>query len=97
LFIFVSLAHGNYTNLIFGLGIVALANAAGLTNITQQLTMLCDERDLGREWNFSGVEINKLNDYLYAYELLVQCLKVAVVTDRQAVLDGLLLPPQVQT
>ncbi|MFZ4663894.1 MAG: NACHT domain-containing protein [Caldilineaceae bacterium] len=57
-------------------------------------TILRDERDLGREWAFSDGEINKFNDYLYANELLVQCLKVAAVSDRQAILHGLLLPPQ---
>jgi len=48
---------------------------------------------LGHEWNFTDAEIDKLNAYFYANELLVQCLKVAAVTDRQAVLNGLLLPP----
>ena len=54
------------------------------------------ERDLGLEWNFSDKENDKLNNYFYANELLVQCLKVAVVSDRQAVLNGLLLPPQAE-
>lgn len=58
--------------------------------------MLRDERDLGRKWNLHHADVNKLNNYFYANELLVQCLKVAVVTDRRAVLNGLLLPPQVQ-
>ena len=58
--------------------------------------MLRDERDPGRKWNLHHADVNKLNNYFYANELLVQCLKVAVVTDRRAVLNGLLLPPQVQ-
>jgi hypothetical protein len=56
--------------------------------------MLRDQRDLGREWSFSREDVGKLNDYFYANELLVQCLKVAAVADRQAVLQGLLLPPK---
>jgi hypothetical protein len=56
--------------------------------------ILRDERDLWREWEFSQKEIDTLNDYFYAQELLMQCLKVAVVSDRQAILQGLLSPPQ---
>jgi len=56
--------------------------------------ILCDERSLGREWDFTDEAIRKLNDYFYANELLVECLKVAAVSDRQAILHGLLLPPQ---
>lgn len=56
-------------------------------------TIMCEQRDLGREWNFSQEDLDKLNNYLYANELLVQCLKVATVSDREAVLQGLLLPP----
>lgn len=52
------------------------------------------ERDLAREWSLNDKENAKLNDYFYANELLIQCLKVAAVTDRQAVLNGLLLPPE---
>jgi hypothetical protein len=61
------------------------------------LTILRDERDLVHEWNFRQNDLDKLNSYFYANELLVQCLKVAVVSDRQAVLNGLLLPPQVES
>lgn len=56
-------------------------------------TILDHERNLGDEWTLSGEEIKTLNDYLYANELLVQCLKVAAISDRQAVLQKLLLPP----
>ncbi len=57
------------------------------------LVMLRDQRGLGQEWNFSAHDEEKLNYYFYFNELLVQCLKVAAVTDRQAVLNSLLLPP----
>lgn len=55
--------------------------------------ILCNERELGREWGFSERDMEILNDYFYAQELLVQCLRVAVVSDRQAILAGLLSPP----
>lgn len=57
-------------------------------------TILRDERDLGHEWYFSDKEIDKVNDYFYVNELLVQCLQIASVLDRQAILNGLLSPPQ---
>jgi hypothetical protein len=56
--------------------------------------ILSDERNLGREWNFNDKEIAILNDYFYANELLVECLKVAAVSDRQSVLNKLLMPPE---
>lgn len=55
-----------------------------------------DKRDLRHQWTFSQQESDKLKDYLYANELLVQCLKVVAVSDRQAILNGLLLPPEVR-
>lgn len=58
--------------------------------------ILRDERDLGREWNLSNKESNKLDHYFYTNELLVQCLNVAVVSDRQAALKGVLVPPQAE-
>lgn len=57
--------------------------------------ILRDERALRCEWKFSNKEIYKLNDYFYANELLVQCLKVAAVSNRDEVLQKLLLPPGV--
>lgn len=61
--------------------------AAKLLNIMRQ------ERDLGHDWQLTATQVDKLNAYFAANELLVQCLKLAVVSDRQAILDGLLLPP----
>ena len=57
------------------------------------LFAMLQQRDLVREWHFSDEQIEKLNRYLAANELLVQCLKVATVTDRQAILNGVLEPP----
>ena len=56
--------------------------------------ILRDERDLGREWGFSREDVDRLNDYFYANELLIQCLNVAAVSDREGILQGLLLPPK---
>lgn len=53
------------------------------------------ERDLINKRHFTPEHIIKLNNYFYANELLVQCLNVAVVSDRQAILARLLAPPQV--
>jgi len=41
----------------------------------------------------SAEEYVRMNNYFYAVELLVRCLELAYVTDRQGVLDGLLRPP----
>jgi len=57
--------------------------------------ILRDERDLGHEWNFTDDAIHKFDAYFYAHELLVECLKVAAVSDRQGILNGLLLPPDI--
>lgn len=54
-------------------------------------TIMRDQRTLGKGWNFQQEDINKLNDYLYATELLVQCIRVAAITNRQTMLQGLLL------
>ena len=58
--------------------------------------ILREERDLGHDWEFTDEASRTLNDYFYANELLVQCLKVAAVSDREVVLQGLLLPPDVE-
>lgn len=52
-------------------------------------------RDLVHGWHYTKEEITRLDNYFYANELLVQCLNVAVVSDRQAILAGLLAPPKI--
>ena len=54
-------------------------------------------RDIGHDWNLSPEQIWKLNDWIEANELLVQCLKLAVVSDRKGIAAGLLLPPKATT
>jgi hypothetical protein len=58
-----------------------------------QLVVLLQQRDLAHNWAFTEEQIAKLNAWLDANELLVQCLNVAVVPDREAILAGLLAPP----
>ena len=52
------------------------------------------ENDEVAEWEkLSERQVNILRCYLEANNLLVQCLEVAYVPDRQAILDRILLPP----
>jgi len=100
---------------ILVIGIVDLAQQAGLPDLAQQLSHLpvpvptasaqgwqqfadrlwrvLQTRGLAQDWQFTEEQTNKLGNYFAANELLVQCLKGAVVTDRQAILAGLLAPP----
>ena len=57
--------------------------------------ILAKERDMGHRWELSREEGGTvIGDYLYANELLFHCLQVAAVSDRQTILQGLLLPPK---
>ena len=56
-------------------------------------TVLRQNRNLRLEWDLSWEDYNQLDAYLRANRLLVECLQLAVVTDRQAIEDRLLLPP----
>jgi hypothetical protein len=56
---------------------------------------MIEYRDIGYDWDFSEEEANILVNYLYATQLLLDCLDVAVVTtDRAALRDRLLRPPE---
>lgn len=57
------------------------------------LYALLQQRDLAWQWDFSDEQIETLERYFAANELLIQCPKVATVTDRQAIWHGLLEPP----
>lgn len=52
--------------------------------------------DLAYDWQFTDKQIAQLSAYFDSNELLFQCLNVAVVSDRQAILVGLLAPPVVE-
>jgi hypothetical protein len=57
-----------------------------------QLIMLT-YRDLGHEWNLTAEQIKQISRYFEANLLLLECLKLAYVSDRQAIEDSLMLPP----
>ena len=59
----------------------------GIWSIMQEERGFLPPRELSRE------EYNRVNDYFYANELLVRCLDLAYVTNRQEILDNLLRPP----
>jgi hypothetical protein len=47
-----------------------------------------------QNWQLSEDQLNALGAYLSSTELLLECLDLAAVEDRQAVLDCLLVPPE---
>ncbi len=47
-------------------------------------------RDIGHEWNFTEEQIACLKDYFDANLLLVKCLDLAVVSDREGIKNSLL-------
>jgi len=72
---------------------VPTASAQGWQQFADRLWPVLQARGLAQEWQFTKEQTNKLGNYFAANELLVECLKGAVVTDRQAILAGLLAPP----
>jgi hypothetical protein len=50
-------------------------------------------RDIGHKWELNDEQYERMAQYLQASQLLVDCLQVAYVTDREAIENGLLLPP----
>jgi hypothetical protein len=54
-------------------------------------------RDIGHDWNLDTERVERIQSYLQANCLLVECLELAHVSDREEILDGLLLPPQPDT
>ncbi len=93
-------SEGGLSRLAQELLMLSIPSSSALEEDWQQYAddlfiILRDIRDLGRDWIFTSHEIDKLNNYLYATELLVQCVKIAAVSNRQSVLNGLLLPLEV--
>lgn len=61
-------------------------------NFTSDLrSMLIRYRDIGHEWNLSPQQIEALKQYNEANILLMDCLKVAYVSEREKIEDRLLL------
>jgi hypothetical protein len=48
------------------------------------------QRDIGHKWNLTGAELQHLKRYFQANLLLVECLKLAVVSDREGIERSLL-------
>lgn len=57
-------------------------------------TIMITHRNIGHEWNLSQEQRDHFDRYFQANQLLVEYLNVAVVSDRQAITERLLLPPQ---
>lgn len=55
--------------------------------------ILQTHRQLGQEWQFTEKDRKVFEDYLAGCELVVQCLKLAYVADREGILARLLQPP----
>jgi len=53
------------------------------------------ERNIGHEWNLTKKQVETLETYLRANILMVDCLKLAAVSDRKAIENSVLLPPVV--
>lgn len=85
-------------NIALQQALLALSVSAGADRIqwqryaTHLLTVMRTHRDLGHKWEFSREQWDKLNDWLAAHEVPVQCLKLAVVPPavRQEIEAGLL-------
>ncbi len=56
-------------------------------------TVMQNYRNISLDWNLTETQRECLSRYVAANELLVECLRLAVVTDKQAIEDSLLLPP----
>jgi hypothetical protein len=61
---------------------------------TQLRVIMIEHRDVGHEWGFTNEQERTLADYFRAAELLVECLDVAYVTDREAIEARLVVPPK---
>lgn len=57
------------------------------------LFVILQQGDLRHEWKISTEQIEELNHYFVANKLLVQCLNLSAITDRQAILQRIFKPP----
>jgi predicted NACHT family NTPase len=55
--------------------------------------IMIEHRDIGHDWEFTETQERMLADYFEAAELLVECLDVAYVTDREAIEARLVVAP----
>lgn len=50
---------------------------------------------MGREWNFFDEEYLQLDNYIEGYLILLDCLKLAAISNRQVIEDSFLSPPNI--
>jgi hypothetical protein len=55
--------------------------------------IMCEYCDYGYDEVLDERQVNQLKNYFTANHLLLECLDVAYVSNRQAIEDSLLLPP----
>jgi predicted NACHT family NTPase len=60
----------------------------------QLQAIMIEHRDIGHDWKFTEEQKQILEDYFSAARLLVECLDVAYVTDREAIEARLVVPPR---
>lgn len=63
------------------------------TFVAKLRDILIQYHDIGHRWQFGEVQLDALNTYFTSTERLIECLDVAVVENRESVLNRLLLPP----
>jgi hypothetical protein len=61
----------------------------------QLATVLNTQRNIARQWYFTEQQIKLLGDYFSANSLLLDCLKLATVSNREAIKNSLFLPPSI--
>lgn len=59
-------------------------------------TLMQQHRDMGHAWNLSEEQVQRFADYVDANRLLLECLQLGYVSDREGIKRGLLLPPGAQ-
>ncbi len=52
--------------------------------------ILLEHRDMGHEWDLDEAQVERVEKYFQATQLLLDCLEVATVSDRQGILDRIL-------
>jgi hypothetical protein len=70
-----------------------IADDAWRSFINALQPLMQQHRDIGHEWQLSDKQVWRLGTYLEASKLLLDCLNLAVVSDRAAIENRLLLPP----
>jgi len=55
--------------------------------------ILQTQRNIAHEWQLTRKQFEDLEGYIYANSLLLDCLKLATVSDREAIKNSLFLPP----